>query len=276
MRQIASLTLLVALLSTSLWAEPTLSVSGNAYQGSALFLRLSGSDSPQTPTASFNGDTYNLVQNANGSWETVVAIDIDAKPTLTLVVKHGDSSHTRTVAIKKRNYGYQELWISESTLANYDTPQNKADDKAIIDALKSDREPRLFTGDFVQPVDAPETTGFGQKRLYNGWRKGWHKGQDLGGWEGEPVVSPADGVVILTSRGVVNGNTLVLSHGAGVGSVHIHLDSIQVTQGQRVRAGQVVATVGGTGGFAPHLHWETRVHGIPVFPKLFYALPSGW
>lgn len=276
MRTIAKLALLITLQMTHLWAQPALSVSGNAYQGSALFVRLSGSDSAETPTASFDGKTYDLVRAKSGEWETVVPVDIDAKPKLTLTVRQGEVSHSRTVSIKKRSYGYQELWISEATLANYDTPQNKADDKKILDALTADREPRLFSGDFIQPVEAPETTGFGQKRLYNGWRKGWHKGQDLAGWEGQAVMSPSDGIVILVSRGVVNGNTLVLSHGAGVASVHLHLDSIQVTEGQRVRAGQVVATVGGTGGFAPHLHWETRVHGVPVFPKLFYSLPSGW
>ena len=257
-------------------AQPALSVTGNAYQGSALFVRLSASDSQETPRVTWNGETYDMVQTSAGDWETVVPVEIDAKPQLTLTVEQGETTLTRSVSVKKRGYGYQELWISADTLANYDTPQNKADDQAIIDALKADREPKLFEGDFRAPITAPESTNFGMKRLYNGWRKGWHKGLDLAGWAGQAVKSPADGVVILSTRGVVNGNTLVLSHGAGVGSVYLHLSSIQVTEGQKVKAGQVIGKVGGTGGFAPHLHWETRVHGEPVYPKLFYAVPQGW
>lgn len=276
MKRVLPVLIALVLLAQALSAEPRLSVTGNPYQGSALFVRLSESEEQTAPQLTWEKETYTLASDSQGNWETVIPISLDAKPKETLVVTQGEQSWKRQVPVKERGYGYQELWISEATLANYDTPQNKADDQLIIDTLQSDQTPRLFSGKFQVPVVAPESTGFGMRRLYNGWRKGWHKGLDLAGWEGEAVKSPADATVLLSTRGVVNGNTLVLSHGAGVGSVYLHLNSIQVTEGQSVKKGQVIGTVGGTGGFAPHLHWEVRVHGIPVYPKLFYAVPKGW
>lgn len=263
---------LVALAS----AEPALSVKGSTYEGSALFVRLADCPDESAPTAQIKGETYEFVSAGQGVWETVLPLSVESGGQVTLNVKCADQSWQRSFKVKSRNYGHQSITLPESTLANYDNPQNKADDQAIIDALEADSTERLFQGDFIYPVVAPETTGFGLQRLYNGWKKGWHKGLDLAGWEGEAVKAPADAVVVHTARGIVNGNTVVLSHGAGVGSVYIHLNSIQVSEGQSLKKGQVLGTVGGTGGFAPHLHWETRVHGEPVNPKLFFAVPEGW
>lgn len=257
-------------------AEPNLSVKGSTYEGSALFVRLSDCTDTTPPTADLDGQTYELVPAGSGVWETVLPLSTESGGPVSLSVRAEQNSWKRTFQVKNRSYGHQSISLNPATLASYDDPQNKADDQEIIEALEADRTERLFRQDFIYPVKAPQTTGFGLRRTYNGWRKGWHKGLDLAGWEGEAVKAPADSVVVHTAVGVVNGNTVVLSHGAGVGSVYLHLNSIQVSPGQTLKKGQVLGTVGGTGGFAPHLHWETRVHGVPVNPKLFFAVPEGW
>lgn len=271
MKQCVPILLTLFLLSPVL-AQSQLSVTGNAYQGSALFVRVTGEEKPEVSL----GDTDYPVTGGAGRWETVLPLATECPSSVTLVVKTPEQTWNRNVVVKSRSYGHQSIQISPSTLASYDKPQNKADDAAILKSLEEDRESRRFEADFDYPVKAPQTTGFGLKRTYNGWRKGWHKGLDLAGREGEPVKAPADGVVLHTARGVVNGNTVVLSHGAGVGTVYLHLNSIQVRPGQTVTRGQAIGTVGGTGGFAPHLHWEARVHGVPVNPKLFFHLPDSW
>ena len=271
--------LIVILLLTAIGlCEPTLSVTGNAYEGSVFFLRISDYEAEQAPTVKWEGAKYSFVQAEDGAWETCVPISIDAggKQSLRVEIPEEEKSWNRTVNVKSRSYGHQSISLNPSTLASYDDPQNKADDEKILAALTDDGSAPLFKSNFQLPVRAPETTGFGLRRTYNGWKKGWHKGLDLAGWEGEPVVSPAEAVVIHTARGIVNGNTVVLSHGAGVGSVYMHLNSIQVREGQTLKKGQALGTVGGTGGFAPHLHWEVRVHGVPVNPKVFFALPKSW
>jgi murein DD-endopeptidase MepM/ murein hydrolase activator NlpD len=214
---------------------------------------------------------------AASSWRAVLPISIDCPRQQTLRVHQDDQTLLeRTVSVKARNYGTQYLSISPATLASYDDPQNKADDQAILASMKKLDEQQRWQGHFQLPCEAPESTGFGQRRLYNGWKKGWHKGLDLAGWEGQAVLAPAAGRVIHRARGIVNGNTLALSHGLGVFSVYFHLNDFAVGLGDSVEAGQSIATVGGTGGFAPHLHWEMRAYGAPVHPKAFLTLPADW
>ncbi len=265
------------LLDAAALADPTLSVTGNTYQGSALFVRVQDVQGDTAPTAVWEGKTWNLVGSAQGGWETVLPVGIDTLGQQSLKVSLADGTvWQRALTVAPRNYGRQSISLSASTLASYDDPQNKADDEAILKALLADSRPRQFQGNFIYPVDAPQSTGFGLKRTYNGWKKSWHKGLDLAGWEGETVVAPADGVVIHTARGIVNGNTIVVSHGDGVGTSYFHLSRISVQVGDQVSQGDPIGAVGGTGGFAPHLHWEVRVHGVPVHPKAFFQLPASW
>lgn len=267
---------LLCLLTLGVSAEPKLSVAGNSFEGSALFLRITDEAAKEAPKVTIEKETYRAVPGETG-WEIVVPLSIDSGGRQNLVVETDSGQRwVRRLKVKARSYGHQSITLSANTLAGYDNPRNKSDDKAILEALQKDTTKRLFKSNFRLPVQAPQTTGFGLRRTYNGWKKGWHKGLDLAGWEGQPVKAPADGVVIHTARGLVNGNTVVLSHGSGVGSSYFHLNSILVKEGQKVRAGHKIGTVGGTGGFAPHLHWEVRAQGVPVHPKVFFKLPKGW
>ncbi|MBN9417668.1 MAG: M23 family metallopeptidase [Candidatus Eremiobacteraeota bacterium] len=246
-----------------------LSLQGSAVQGFPLFVSLTGPT--EAPEIDWQGKQYKMVSSGE-RWRAVVPIDIDCPAQATLKV----AGLERSLSVKHRNYGMQYLSISPSTLASYDDPQNKADDVAILNVIKRTEDPQLWKGNWVLPCQAPESTGFGQKRLYNGWKKGWHKGLDLAGWEGQAITAPAAGRVIHRARGIVNGNTLVISHGLGVFSSYFHMNDFAVGANETVEAGQQIGSVGGTGGFAPHLHWETRCYGAPVFPKAFLQLPADW
>lgn len=259
-------------------SPPRLSVQGSPVQGFPLFVAVLGNDSLTDLKASFESRHYPLswVAEAN-AWRAVVPVSIDCKARQTLrILQSGTALFERPLTIKARDYGTQYLTINADTLASYDDPRNKADDQAILNAMRTTDEQQRWRGNFQLPCDAPESTGFGQKRLYNGWKRGWHKGLDLAGWEGQAVKAPGAGKVIHRARGIVNGNTLVLSHGLGLFSVYFHLNDFEVNKGDEVEAGQAIASVGGTGGFAPHLHWEMRAFGSPVHPKAFLALPADW
>jgi murein DD-endopeptidase MepM/ murein hydrolase activator NlpD len=59
----------------------------------------------------------------------------------------------------------------------------------------------------------------------------------------------------------------MIDHGLGVSSIFIHLDSVEVQEGDLVRQGEIVARVGQTGrATGPHLHWGVSVGSIPVDP----------
>ena len=254
-----------------------LSVKGNAVQGGAVFVLVSGV--PECGgEARWVGQTFRLGHcDKRGRLRALLPVPVDAPcGEQTLTVRLGEEELHKTCTIAPRHFLLQRLSIPASTLASYDDPQNRADDEAILKAARKPDPVMRWSGGFSYPVRAPETAGFGGRRIYNGWKKSWHKGLDLGGREGEAVRAPAAGKVVHTARGLVNGNTIVISHGCGLTTLYYHLQSIDVDYDQSVDAGQAIGTLGGTGGFSPHLHWEVRIWGVPVDPKSLFQLPEGW
>ena len=99
-----------------------------------------------------------------------------------------------------------------------------------------------------------------------------HKGLDIttGGALGRPIVASASGVVeVAGSTGNSYGQQVVINHGNGIKTRYAHCvyGSIRVRAGQRVTAGQQIASIGSTGNSTgPHLHFEVIVNGAVVNP----------
>ncbi len=97
-----------------------------------------------------------------------------------------------------------------------------------------------------------------------------HEAVDLGGMTGEPVRTTAPGKVVRAGRWGWYGNMVEIDHGMGFRTRYAHLDKILVTQGDTVRAGDKIGTVGNSGrSTGPHLHYEIRVRGQAVDPMKF-------
>ena len=109
------------------------------------------------------------------------------------------------------------------------------------------------------------------------WGK-FHYGLDIGVGSapgtslGMNVLAAADGVVELATTHSSYGYYIILDHGNGMETVYGHLleDSFKVRPGETVTQGQPIARVGQTGyATGPHLHFEVRINGNKVDPKLF-------
>ena len=62
----------------------------------------------------------------------------------------------------------------------------------------------------------------------------------------------------------------VLDHGHDLRTLYGHLSAIAVFPGQHVTRGQVIGYVGQSGrATGPHLHYEVRVHNVPVNPHKY-------
>jgi murein DD-endopeptidase MepM/ murein hydrolase activator NlpD len=96
-------------------------------------------------------------------------------------------------------------------------------------------------------------TGFGFEPADHACPGGhWHSGVDLAAARGTPVID----------------------HGGGLASLYGHLDTVVITPGAYVLAGQVIGTVGSTGNATgPHLHFEIRRDGIAEDPRQDMMLP---
>ncbi|MEQ2529101.1 M23 family metallopeptidase [Bacillaceae bacterium CLA-AA-H227] len=100
-----------------------------------------------------------------------------------------------------------------------------------------------------------------------------HNGIDIAATNivNKPVVSATDGKVIFAGTVSGYGNLVIVDHGDGFETRYGHLNSINVVNGQTVVGGQILGLVGSTGNSTgPHLHFETRINGVPYNPLLFY------
>lgn len=95
-----------------------------------------------------------------------------------------------------------------------------------------------------------------------------HGGVDLAAPVGAPIRSIKNGTVVFADPHGGYGNLVVIQHKDGFTSHYGHCDTIKVRPGQKVRGGDIIATVGATGRVTgPHLHLEIRHEGIPIDPE---------
>ncbi len=114
---------------------------------------------------------------------------------------------------------------------------------------------------FVRPVEGRISSPFGPR-----WGR-HHDGKDYAVPIGTPVKAAGGGRVVYVGWSSGYGNTVIIEHQQGMRTLYAHLNSFNVSSGQRVNRGQVIARSGNTGrSTGPHLHFEVRVNGRPVDP----------
>jgi murein DD-endopeptidase MepM/ murein hydrolase activator NlpD len=114
------------------------------------------------------------------------------------------------------------------------------------------------------------TSGFGVRSDPFLRSPAMHTGLDIRGSHGDPVRATASGTVASTGWNGGYGRMVEIDHGNGLSTRYAHLSSVEVKEGQSVRAGQIVGRIGSTGrSTGPHLHYETRIDGDAVDPQKF-------
>jgi len=98
-----------------------------------------------------------------------------------------------------------------------------------------------------------------------------HLGVDLAADIGTLVYATADGIVSSVERDVGLGRVVKINHLYGYLTVYGHLSQIKVAQGQSVKRGEIIGTVGNTGlTTGPHLHYEVHFQGQPQNPVRYF------
>lgn len=99
-------------------------------------------------------------------------------------------------------------------------------------------------------------------------RSSTHTGLDIAASSGTPIKVVSDGTVVSAKYTGAYGNLVKVSHGNGVETWYAHTSKMYVTEGQSVKAGDVIAAVGSTGNSTgAHLHFEIRINGNHVNPQ---------
>ncbi len=97
-----------------------------------------------------------------------------------------------------------------------------------------------------------------------------HTGVDIVSATGTDIKVVAKGTVLYAGWHHSYGNIVKIDHGNGVQTWYAHCSRLYVSQGQTVKAGDVIAAVGSTGNSTgPHLHFEIRINGNPVNPQIY-------
>lgn len=145
-------------------------------------------------------------------------------------------------------------------------------------ALSAYQSQLASSAELAMPVEGVVSSTFGPRTNPISGEHQEHQGLDLAAPEGSPVAAAKSGVVSFAGERGGYGNLVVIEHADGTSTRYGHLSQIQVGEGQRVTAGQVVGLVGSTGdSTGPHLHFELRdAKGQAIDPATRLAGASSW
>ncbi|MGA2536148.1 MAG: M23 family metallopeptidase [Terracidiphilus sp.] len=207
---------------------------------------------------------YGLKQNKLGTAKAAPAATAAAAPTPATLAQTDDVSQQQVKQSLDQFYALRSQALSGQ----------------VSRALEGGLTP-AFSGDWTQladapsmwPIEGPVTSSFGEREdPFNG-EGAFHAGVDISASYGAPVRATADGDVSSAHMGAGYGREVVLNHGHEVSTLYGHLSSIAVLPGQHVTRGQVIGYVGQSGrATGPHLHYEVRVHNVPVNPHKYLRI----
>jgi murein DD-endopeptidase MepM/ murein hydrolase activator NlpD len=133
---------------------------------------------------------------------------------------------------------------------------------------RAQREARLQQPLYVMPTKGIFTSNFGYR---------WgvlHAGIDLANSIGTPILAVSDGVVVEAGPAGGYGMLVKLRHSDGTVTHYGHVNTTLVSVGERVMAGDQIATMGYRGNSTgPHLHFEVlqggteRIDPVPWLAK---------
>ncbi|MBN2406249.1 MAG: M23 family metallopeptidase [Elusimicrobia bacterium] len=241
-------------------------------QGDTLKVELGDFNAKLDYRAEFMGKDYAVLQ-ADGSCRCYIGIPADAAPG-NYYLKITEKKKKKTVSISNivvdiamKEFPAENLVFTpdkKSIMAQ----DNSGERETIGGAVANETPCGMWTSSFSMPVQGRISSAFGAVRKSGSvvlWR---HKGIDISAKSGTEIKAPESGRTILVNGDFIfHGKTVVLDHGLGITSIYMHMEEISVTEGQVLKKGDRIGTVGNTGlSTASHLHWGIYVHGIPVDP----------
>ncbi|HWP65471.1 MAG TPA: M23 family metallopeptidase [Candidatus Limnocylindria bacterium] len=142
----------------------------------------------------------------------------------------------------------------------------------LASLLDARRRPAVHRGGVpsIWPVSGRVTSEFGVRRSPGRGGSRQHPGMDIAAPHGARVEATAAGVVTFAGGSSGYGRMVVVDHGGELQTVYAHLATVFAREGQQVRRGDLLGTVGMTGRTTgPHLHYEVRFRGEPVDPMCY-------
>lgn len=219
-------------------------------------------------------DRQVYIPAVNGKAKILLGAPMDIAPGVYRIVGEIESmdrrlAFVREVNVRSRTFPEQRLRVDREMVTPDLSlmPRIEEERRQVRAALERVSEKRHWEEPFIRPVRGSVSSQFGLRRFFNDEPRAPHRGVDLRGAEGTPVLAFSSGEVILTGEHYFAGKSVYIDHGLGLITQYIHLSEITVAKGQMVSAGQVIGKVGATGRVTgPHLHFGLSVLGMWVDP----------
>jgi septal ring factor EnvC (AmiA/AmiB activator) len=188
-------------------------------------------------------------------------VDLEAARRRTLLAKVRDERayHERMVgelteAARRLETFIHELQAKQKKLAKVPPPKGGVEPPGVGFGGLRGRLPWPTEGRIVASYGAQVHPRFGTRTFRNG--------VDIEAPEGKDVAAVYAGHVIYTGWFKGYGNLIILDHGNEYYTLYAHVADIEVKEGEDVRQGQRIGTVGDTGSLAgPRLYFEVRYQG---------------
>jgi murein DD-endopeptidase MepM/ murein hydrolase activator NlpD len=146
--------------------------------------------------------------------------------------------------------------VSVAPVANSSVHAEEITKAAAFAQERAEREARLQRPLYVMPTKGVWTSGFGYR---------WgvlHAGIDIANAIGTPIYAVSDGVVVDVGPTAGYGAWVKIRHADGTVTLYGHVNTWLVSVGERVMAGDQIATIGNRGNSTgPHCHFEVLLNG---------------
>ena len=141
----------------------------------------------------------------------------------------------------------------------------KRENKWIGEARAINSNLTFFKNKFINPLENAIVTGvYGSQRILNGKPKWPHYGIDFAAEEGTEIKAMLSGVVTLAEPDLFyTGGTLIFDHGHGISTLYMHMKTLAVKKGQKVKQGDIIGTVGSTGR-STGAHLDVRLNWFQI------------
>jgi len=211
-------------------------------------------------------------------WRALVGIDLAVRPGTYRVSVEGDPGRahaTYDLVVTPRAFRTRRLTVDPAFVTPPASARERIEREAALlnTTWQSPSPERLWTDAFVRPVPQAANSAFGTRSVFNGTMRNPHGGADFNSPAGEAIHAPNAGRIAIARDLYFSGGTVVIDHGLGLFSTLAHMSAIDVREGERVTAGQVVGRVGSTGRVTgPHLHWAVRLGAARIDPMAVLTL----
>lgn len=251
-------------------------------QGSPMFISCELNGAAVRVTATWQGKRLTFFHSEKPRiWYALAGAPMDLKPgpyelKVSAHMRTGRwASSTKSVTIAEANFGTGTVQVPDQYVEPSPAEQKEVAHDGLLKKRAFARDIRrpLWSGNFIQPIEAPSTPSFGESRLLNEEKTSQHLGTDYPAKEGTLVRASNSGLVVLARSLFYEGNCVIINHGHMLFSVYMHLSRIDVREGARVHKGQRLGLSGATGRVSgPHLHFEVRWGNFPLDPVQFLHL----